>query len=43
MKSDVLTCSVEATIEPTLTWAVGVNNTPLGFTKNTWPLARSAP
>ena len=43
MKSSVLSLSVEATRAPTLTCAVGVNSTPLGLTRNTWPLARSAP
>ena len=35
--------SVEATRPPTLTWAVEVKSTPLGFTRNTMPLALSAP
>ena len=43
MKSDVLIASVEATMAPTLTCAVGVNSTPLGLSRNTWPLALMAP
>lgn len=28
---------------PALTWAVGVNSTPLGLSRNSWPLAFTAP
>ena len=35
--------SVLATMPPTFTCAVGVNTTPFGLTRNTWPLAFSAP
>ena len=35
--------SVEATSPPTSTWAPLPNSTPLGLTRNTWPLAVSRP
>ena len=38
-----LSCRVEATIPPTFTCAVLENTTPLGLSKNTWPLAFSRP
>ena len=43
LKSAVLIFKVLATRPPTLTCAVGLNNTPLGLIKNTWPLAVKLP